>query len=158
MKTRLCFKYFTFFFFLQTATSNAQTTFSEEAAIEYIKDYYSNLQTGFDSDGYNIVTTNYKATFTDRVFELTYDEYDTNTAEKKETHTVTFNFNDIESIEPMGMENAAIYGDETIYIPLNAKLLFKNATNKYYINIYYEVDDDVTTTEIYKAFKKVLKL
>jgi hypothetical protein len=137
--------------------ANAQNPdLSKQAAMDYIKNYYSDFQTGFDYDGkYITVTNNYKATFSNREFELTYDKFDTDSALKKQHQSVKFNFNDIESMEPLGMDNATIYGNETIYIPLNAKLLFKKGANEYYINIYYEVEGDVTKSKIYRAFEVI---
>lgn len=42
-------------------------------------------------------------------------------------------------------------------ILINGRLAFKTKTVEYNINIYYEVDDDVEQTEIYKAFKTLIE-
>jgi hypothetical protein len=77
MKPLLCFKYLVILFFLQTASSHAQTTFSNESAIEFIKNYYTDFQTGYNFDEkYKIVSNNYQAAFSDSVFTLTFDSFD----------------------------------------------------------------------------------
>ncbi|MFA5298787.1 MAG: hypothetical protein WC389_11335 [Lutibacter sp.] len=156
MKSLLYFKYFVIFFFLQTGISNAQTTFSNEGAIEFIKDYYSNFQTGYDFDGkYKFISNNYKATFSDSNFTLTFDTFDDNKITQHQT--VTFNLKDITAIEPNGGDVIEILGTETIILPICGKLAFKTKEEAYEINIYYEVDEDVTTTEIYKGFVSIWK-
>jgi hypothetical protein len=40
-------------------------------------------------------------------------------------------------------------------MPICGKLGFKTKDEVQDINIYYEVDEDVTTTEIYKAFERL---
>lgn len=41
-------------------------------------------------------------------------------------------------------------------ILITRRLTFKTKTEEYNINIYYEVDDDVEQTEIYKAFAELI--
>lgn len=156
MNARLCFKYFAFFIFLQTAISHAQTTFSNEDAIEVIKDYYSEFNTGYDFDGnYKILTNNYKATFSGSIFTLTFDTFDEN--ENPQNQTKTINLKEVVSIEPYGTDVVEIKDNDPFIIPINGKLAFFTEKEIIEIPIYYEVDDDVTTSQIYKAFETILK-
>ena len=53
--------------------SNAQN--ERAKAIAYIQDYYEQFETGYDFDGKSItLSKNYKATFSDSVFTLTFDQ------------------------------------------------------------------------------------
>lgn len=128
----------------------------KNSSLEYIKEYYSNFSTGYNFDGkYITVTDNYKTKLSGSLFTLTFDTFDTN--HNKQNKTVSFNLKKIISIEPFGGDNIEIIGDETLIIPLNGEIAFKTKTEEYNINIYYEVDDDVEKTEIYKAFEELIK-
>jgi len=136
--------------------SNAQvSTFSKKEAIEYIRDYYSNYQTGYDFDSmYKVISNNYTATFSDSIFTLTFDTFDEHKITQNQT--ITINLKEVMSIEPNGMDTLEILGLETLIMPICGKLGFKTKDEVQDINIYYEVDEDVTTTEIYKAFEEVI--
>ncbi|MEO6949949.1 MAG: hypothetical protein ABI123_10000, partial [Ginsengibacter sp.] len=124
MKPLLCFKYLVILFFLQTASSHAQTTFSNEDAIELIKDYYANFKTGYDFDGkYVIVSNNYQATFSSSTFTLTFDTFD----EKENIHhqKIIINLKDVLSIEPFGGQTVKIHSSEPIIIPICLHVGFK---------------------------------
>lgn len=125
--------------------------------IKYVEDYYSNFQTGYDSNGkYKIVSNNYKAIFSDSIFTLTFDVFDDD--ENFENQKITFNLKDVVSIESYGGDVIEIVGDETITVPISLRLGFKIKEEEVFgINIYFNGYEDVTTTEIYKAFESVWK-
>jgi hypothetical protein len=124
-------------------------------AIDYIKRYYFDFSTGYDFDGkYVTITDNYKVKFNESQFTLTFDTFDNNS--KSNSTTVSFNLKEVMSIEPNGMDTMEILGLETQIIPICGKLGFKTKDKVQDINIYYEVDEDVTTIEIYKAFERLI--
>jgi hypothetical protein len=124
-------------------------------SIDFIKQYYFDFSTGYDFGGkYVTITDNYKVKFNESQFTLTFDTFDNNV--KSNSATVSFNLKDIIAIEPSGMAFVNIVGEE-YGIPVNGKLMLKTPKEEYELNIYYEVDEDVTTTEIYKAFEEVIK-
>jgi hypothetical protein len=123
-------------------------------AIDFIKRYYFDFSTGYDFGGkYVTITDNYKVKFNESQFTLTFDTFDNNS--KSNSTTVSFNLKDIIAIEPNGMAFVNIVGEE-YGIPVNGKLVLKTPKDEYELNIYYEVDKDVTQTEIYKAFEEVI--
>ena len=133
----------------------AQKIETVDDSIKYIQDYYSDFSTGYDFDGKDItLSDNYKATFSDSIFTLTFDKADENEILQKQT--IIIKLNDVVSIEPSGAEMVEIFGDETYAIPICGKLAFITATETYEINIYYEVDEDVERTQIYKAFTELI--
>jgi hypothetical protein len=134
--------------------SNAQTSHSKESAVEYLKNYYSEFQTGYDFDGeYNAITDNYKVEINDSLFTLFFDTFNNNNI--SERTTISFNFKDIIVIEPSGMAFVEVVG-ENYGIPVNGMLSLKTLKEEYTLNIYYEVDEDVTHTDIYKAFENLM--
>ncbi|MGV8946370.1 MAG: hypothetical protein ACOH1N_08080 [Lutibacter sp.] len=136
--------------------SNAQVSnFSKKEAIEYIINYYSDFQTGYDFDGkYKFISNNYKATFSGLSFILTFDTFDEN--KNIQNQTITFNLKDIIAIEPNGTNVVEIFDTETLILPICGKLAFQTKDKIQDINIYYEVDEDVTQTNIYKAFEQLI--
>jgi hypothetical protein len=125
-------------------------------SVKYIQDYYSGFSTGYDFDGkYITFSDNYKATFSDAIFTLTSDSID----EKKnlQKQTITINLKDVLSMKPNGTDVVEIFGNDPFILPICGKLAFKTATEEYNLNIYYEVDDDVEKTKIYKAFQELIK-
>lgn len=117
---------------------------------KYIQDYYSGFTTGYDYDGnYVTLSDNYKVSFSDAIFTLTFDTYNKNNIQKQ---TITINLKDVISLEPSGSDSVEIYGNDPYIVPICGKLAF--ATNKevYEINSYYEVDADVEQSQIFKAF------
>lgn len=140
--------------FLCAFISNAQD--SKHNSINYIKDYYSNFETGYDFDGkYIPISGNYKAVFSDSIFSLTFDSFDKQN--KIEKQNITINLKDVISIEPNGTDVVEIFGNDPLIVPICGKLAFITNNESYYININYEVDEDVERTEIYKAFKELKK-
>jgi hypothetical protein len=135
--------------------SNAQvSTFSNTEAVDYITNYYANFKTGYDFDSkYKVISNNYNATFSGSIFTLTFDTFDEH--EITQNQTITINLKEVMSIEPNGMDTLEILGLETLIMPICGKLGFKTKDEVQDINIYYEVDEDVTTTEIYKAFERL---
>ncbi|WP_034917658.1 hypothetical protein [Gillisia sp. CAL575] len=126
-------------------------------SIIYIQDYYSSFSTGYDFDGKDIVlSNNYKAIFSGFIFTLTFDTFD----EQKNLNnqTITINLKEVISLEPNGTDVVEIYDFETLVIPITGKLAFITADESYDVNIYYEVDEDVEQTKIYKAFEDLIKL
>lgn len=141
------------FLFLCAFTLKAQEI--NNNSLEYIKEYYSNFSTGYDFDGKDItVTDNYKTKLSGSLFTLTFDTIDE--SQNKQNKTVSFNLKKIISMEPFGGDNVEIIGDETLIIPLNGEIAFKTKTEEYIINIYYEVDDDVEQSNIFKAFDELI--
>jgi hypothetical protein len=134
-----------------------KTYCQKNKAIDYIKSYYFDFRTGYDFGGkFVTITDNYKVKLNESLFTLTFDTFENNS--KSTSVTVSFNLKDIIAIEPNGGDTAEIIGSETLIIPLNGKLLFKTAKEEYNLNIYYEVDEDVTQTEIYNAFNRLWSL
>lgn len=118
--------------------------------------YYSDFQTGYDFEGeFKIFSNNYEATFSGSTFTLTFDTFDENG--KPFNKTKTIQLKDVVSIEPYGTDLVEIHGDESFMLPISGKLAFFTKKEVFEIPIYYEVDDDVTTSKIYKAFEKLLK-
>ena len=124
-------------------------------SIKYIQDYYSDFSTGYHFDGENItLSDNYKATILEGVFTLTFEKADENEILQKQA--ITINLKDVESIEPNGTDVVEVYGDEPYGLPICGKLAFITASGSDEINIYYEVDEDVEQSQIYKAFATVV--
>ena len=127
----------------------------QNKAKDYIKSYYANFKTGYNFDGkYIALSDNYKVEINESLLIFTFDLFTNNIKSKSET--VSFDLKDIIAIEPNGTDVVEILDSETITLPICGKLLFKNTKEDYNINIYYEVDEDVTETEIYKAFEEVI--
>lgn len=125
-------------------------------SVKYIQDYYSNFSTGYNFNGkYVMFSENYKATFSDAIFTLTFDSIDENKNFKKQT--ITINLKDVISIEPNGTDVVEIFGNDPLIVPICGKLAFKTANESFEINIYYEIAEDVEQTKIYKAFEKLIK-
>ncbi|PKP25577.1 MAG: hypothetical protein CVU03_07615 [Bacteroidetes bacterium HGW-Bacteroidetes-2] len=128
----------------------------KNSSLEYIQDYYSDFSTGYDFDGkYISLSDNYKAIFSDAIFTLTFNTYDeqNNISEQ----TITINLKNIVSIKPNGTDVVEIFGNDPLIVPICGKLAFKTKTEEYDINIYYEVDEDVERTKIYKTFKTLIE-
>lgn len=124
-------------------------------SIKYVQDYYSDFSTGYHFDGKDIMLSeNYKATFSDGNFILTFDKADKNEILQKQT--ITINLKNVVRIEPNGTDVVEVFGDEPYALPICGKLAFISANESYEINIYYEVDEDVEQTQIYKAFKTLV--
>jgi len=135
----------------------AQKIDTVDDSVKYIQDYYSSFSTGYDFDGkYIVISENYKATFSDAIFTLTFDTFDEYKDIQKQT--ITIDLKDVVSIEPNGTDVVEIFDNEPLLIPISGKLAFKTANESYEINIYYEVDEDVERTQIFKAFEKLLKI
>jgi hypothetical protein len=144
------------FIFSITLSLKAQQTSSLEASTTYVQDYYSTYETGYDFDGtYVVISNNYKATFCDTIFTLTFDAIDENKNLQKQS--VTIHLNDVISIEPNGTDIVEIFGDTPLVVPLCGKLAFFTNTEIYEINIYYEVDANVEDSEIYKSFNQLIE-
>lgn len=136
--------------------TSAQQSYTTESYIKYVEDYYSNFQTGYDSNGkYKIISNNYKAIFSDSIFTLTFDIFDD--YENIENKKITFNLKDVVSIEPYGGNFIEIVDDETITVPISLSLGLKIKEEVFEITIYFNGYEDVATTEIYKAFESVWK-
>lgn len=143
------------FLLLCAFTSKAQD--SKQNALEYIKNYYSNFETGYDYDGkYIQISGNYKAVFSDTIFTLTFDSFDKQ--KNIEKITITINLKEVISIEPNGTDVVEVLGNDPLILPICGKLAFRTKTEEYNINIYYEVDEDVEQTKIYKAFEELIKM
>lgn len=124
---------------------------------EYIQDYYSLFDTGYNFDGqYITLSDNYKAVFSDSIFTLTFDRADENEILQKQT--ITINLKDVVTIEPNGTDVVEILENNPLFLPICGKLVFNTASESYEINIYYEVDEDVERTQIYKAFKNLIEI
>ncbi len=142
------------FFLFCAFTLKAQNT--KNSSITYIQDYYTDFSTGYDFDGkYITLSDNYKAAFYGSIFTLTFDSIIENKSLKKQT--ITINLKDIVSIEPNGTDVVEIFGNDPLIVPISGKLAFLTANESFNINIYYEVDEDVEQTEIYKAFLELIK-
>lgn len=134
--------------------SNAQD--SKHNSLEYIKDYYSNFNTGYDYDGkYIPISGNYEAVFSDSIFTLSFDSFDKQNNIKKQN--ITINLKEVISIEPNGTDVVEILDNEPLILPICGKLAFNTKNESYEINIYYEADDDVEQTQIYKTFKTLIE-
>lgn len=134
----------------------AQKIDTVDDSIKYIQDYYFNFSTGYDFNGkYVALSNNYKATFSDSIFTLTFNVIDEN--KNIQNQTVTINLKDVISIEPNGTDVVEILGNDPFIVPISGKLAFITNYESFNINIYYEVDEDVEQTEIYKAFKELIK-
>jgi hypothetical protein len=145
---------FTLLLLSQFVVAQKIDTFND--AMKYIQDYYSSFSTGYDFDGkYVTVTDNYNTVLEDSQFTLTFDAFGKDNNRFK--NTISFDLKEIISIEPYGGENVEIIGNETLVIPLNGKLAFKTANETYEIKIYYEIDEDVERTKIYKTFKTLIE-
>jgi len=142
------------FLLLCAFTSKAQEI--NNSSLEYIKDYYSNFSTGYDFDGkYVVISENYKATLSDAIFTLTFESIDENKNIQKQT--VTINLKDVINLEPNGTDVVEIFGNDPLIVPICGKLAFITNNESYYININYEVDEDVEQSEIYKTFKTLIE-
>lgn len=148
--------YISLFFLYIPITSNAQQTNTFNESISYIKNYYSSFETGYDFDGkYIVITENYIVTFSNDIFTLTFDSVDEN--KNIQNKTITINLSEVNTIEPYGTDVVEVFGKPTLIVPLSGKLALFTNTETYEINIYYEVDEDVERTQIYKSFKKIIE-
>jgi hypothetical protein len=144
----------TLLFASQCLVAQKIDTFND--AMKFIQDYYSDFSTGYDFNGkYVALSNNYKATFSDSIFTLTFDVIDEN--KNIQNQTVTINLKDVISMAPNGTDIVEIFGNDPLIVPICGKLAFITNNESYYININYEVDEDVEQTEIYKAFVELIK-
>lgn len=135
----------------------AQKIDTVDDSIKYIQDYYSGFSTGYNFDGeYITFSDNYKAAFSDAIFTLTFDSIDEN--KNLQNQAVTINLKDVISMEPNGTDVVEIFGNDPLIVPICGKLAFITNNESYYININYEVDEDVEQTEIYIAFEELIKI
>ena len=147
----------TFLLFLIFCAFTIQAQEINNNAIKFIKEYYSGFRTSYDFDGkYIVISENYKATFSDAIFTLTFEAFDENKTIQQQT--ITINLKDVLGIEPYGTDVIEIIDNDPLIVPICGKLAFITAKETYNINIYYEVDDDVEQSEIYKAFEKLIKI
>jgi hypothetical protein len=135
---------------------HAQQNKDIDTSIKYIQNYYSSFSTGYDSGGKHVVISeNYNAIFSDTVFILTFETIDENKVLQKKT--VSINLKNVERVEPYGTDVVEILGNDPLIVPLSGKLAFFANTEIHEINIYYEVDEDVERTQIFKTFKKLIE-
>lgn len=135
--------------------TNAQN--ERAKAIAYIQDYYKEFETGYNFDGKSItLSKNYKATFLDSVFTLTFDQLESQNQFKQVK--IVINFNHILRIEPYGTDVVEIRDHDPYMIPITGKLAFITENQIHEINIYYEVDEDVELSTIFLSFDKLIKL
>jgi hypothetical protein len=141
------------FFLLCVFITQAQD--KKHSAIDYIKEYYSGFKTGYDFDGeYKVISDNYKASFANSIFTLTFDTFDENIVIQKQT--ISIDLKEVIKMSPNGVAIVEIKDDVAYAIPICGKLAFTTPNESYEINIYYEVDNDVEQTEIYKAFEELM--
>jgi hypothetical protein len=147
--------------FVLLSTCATQAQHNKTNAIDYVKEYYAGFKTGYDSPGgYFTATDNYKVELHNSIFTISFDTY--KYKEFIKTETIQFDLKNVTSIYPNGTEILENFGDKTgdyqmILTLICGKLAFKTATEEYNLNIYYEVDDDVEKTKIYKAFEELIK-
>ncbi len=137
-------------------TGAAQQTDNLQQAVNYIQDYYSSFTTGFDISGnYIALSENYKATFSDSIFTLSYDITDANKHYLSEKKTI--NLKNVLRIEPYGTDVVELTGNDPLILPVCGKLAFITNEEIFEINIYYEVDADVEQSEIFKSFNHLIE-
>ncbi|MFT4849914.1 MAG: hypothetical protein ACI83B_002462 [Sediminicola sp.] len=142
--------------YLSLCTFTLSAQYIRSGAVEYAEDYYSSFTTGYDVDGkYITISDNYKATFSDSIFTLSFDTFDENRGVQKQI--ITINLKEVISIAPNGTAVAEILDNDPSIVPIYGKLAFTTTNESYDINIYFEVDEDVTTSQIYKAFEELTK-
>ncbi len=145
--------------FSSQKTSKAQSitvTPSISEAKEFIEKYYADFTTQYDFEGeYKMLSNTYQPKFSGSHFIMTYNSYDE--ANKKTFHTTKFDFKNVISMQSYGGETVEIRGNETETIIISLAIGFQTKEKMQTVKIDVEDADDITRTEIYKAFEKVWK-
>jgi hypothetical protein len=133
-----------------------KTYCQKNKAIDYIKRYYFDFKTGYDSPGgYFTVTDNYKVELHNSIFTMSYDTYMYKEFLKKET--ITFDLKDVLSIYNKGTV-CIEFDNGFVRYPVSSSIGFKSKTKGYSLNIKLDKQTQTENTEIYKAFEDLIKL
>jgi hypothetical protein len=125
-------------------------------AIDYIKRYYFDFKTGYNTPGgFFTVTDNYKVELHNSIFTMSYDTYMYKEFLKKET--ITFDLKDVLSIYNKGTVCIEFDNGFVLY-PVSSSIGFKSKTKGYSLNIKLDKQTQTENTEIYKAFEDLIKL
>ena len=133
-------------------------------AIDYITKYYSDYSTNYDSERQNnVISGNYKASFSGSLFTLSFDyygfpPYNTNKVAQKEKISI-----DLKDVIRFYLDSEVIIkGDdveEPYGIPICRILAFKTKNEIHKINIhcqFYIEERTIEQTEIYNAFQELI--
>lgn len=133
-----------------------KTACLKNSAIDYIKKYYFDFKTGYDSPGgYFTITDNYKVKIVNSIFSLTFDTYDKKVFIK--TETVSFDLKEVLSVYNNGTETLT-YESGFVIQPISDIIGFKTKTKDYNLNIKYQKRIHAQQTEIFKAFEELIKI
>jgi hypothetical protein len=125
-------------------------------AIDYIKRYYFDFKTGYNTPGgFFTVTDNYKVKLVNSIFTISFDTYRFREFIKKET--ITFDLKDVLSIYNKGTVYVEFDNGFVLY-PVSSSIGFKSKSINYSLNIKLDKQTQTENTEIYKAFEELLKL
>lgn len=125
-------------------------------AILYIKKYYFDFKTGYDTpSGFFTVTDNYKVKLLNSIFTMSYDTYMYKKFQK--TETISLNLKDILSIYNKGIVYLE-FDNGFVIQPVSSSIGLKSKILDYSLNIKLDTNIQTDNTEIYKAFEELLKL
>lgn len=125
-------------------------------AIDYIKRYYFDFKTGYNTPGgFFTVTDNYKVKLVNSIFTISFGTYRFREFIKKET--ITFDLKDVLSIYNKGTVYVEFDNGFVLY-PVSSSIGFKSKTKGYSLNIKLDKQTQTENTEIYKAFEELIKL
>ena len=131
-----------------------QTSYAKDKSIRYIKRYYIDFKTGYDTPGgFFTVTDNYKVNLLNGIFTMSFDTY--NDKEFQKTEKISFDLKDIVSIYNGGTETLTFENGFVIQ-PVSNVIGIKTKTNDYNLYIKYQERIAADQTEIYKAFEEVI--
>lgn len=132
-----------------------QTSYAKDKSIRYIKRYYFDFKTGYDTPGgFFTVTDNYKVKLLNSIFTMSFDIY--KFKEFQKTEMISFYLKDIISIYNKGTVYEE-FENGFVVQPVSSSIGFKSKTMEYSLNINLEKHIQPEYTEIYKAFQELLK-
>lgn len=153
MKTRIIF-----LLFLTTILSYAQSSeLTKKETIDAIKSYYESFKTGSysyaeangkaiaGSDNYTKFTGNYKVTFTNCNFKISFDVYNVTTNKIENTTTVELNLNEVKNLKK-GKKELLQFKNSNAEV-LNRNIDFQMVKNKK-IKVSQRFNDKTSTKEV----------
>jgi hypothetical protein len=131
-----------------------QTSYAKDKSIRYIKRYYFDFKTGYNTPGgFFTVTDNYKVKLLNGIFTMSFDTFMYKKFQK--TKKISFDLKDIVSIYNGGTETLTFENDFVVQ-PVCNIIGIKTKTITYNLFIKYQKHTAADQTEIYKAFEEVI--
>lgn len=127
----------------------------EYKSIHYIKEYYANLKTGYNTPGgFFKVTDNYKVTLLNNVLTISFDTF--RFKEFQKTETVSFDLNEITNAYYKGTVYQE-FDNSFSYYAVASSIGFKSKTKDYYLDVKLDSEIKYEESEIFKAFQILIE-